>query len=380
MLVSIYIAAILFSLHSFLVLYINASFLSQFFSPASLGLLYIFGACLNLVFIILTPTTIVKTGVHRFLLAFILLEGVAVLGMRLMETAMSAAIFFTLHQMAVLMIFFLFDLFLERASYKEAFTGRIRSVYLTLSNVALVISPFITGSILGNSENFSKVYSFSFLFLIPLFFIVLFKFPTTGIGTKHGHLLDGFKRIFKNHDKRDIIFCRFVLEFFYAIMVIYMAIYLHDHIGFAWKEIGVIFTIMLLPFVLFEIPLGNLSDRKLGEKEILAVGFLIGCLSTVLIIFVREPNFIFWATILFLTRVGASAVEIGTESFFFKHVNARDAGAISLFRATRPLSFIIAPICALIVLSFFPFYTLFLVAALMMAFGGWLSLLLKDTK
>jgi MFS family permease len=136
---------------------------------------------------------------------------------------------------------------------------------------------------------------------------------------------------------------------------------------------------MLLPFILIEIPAGKIADRWIGEKELLLAGFIIMALSTMVIPFIGTASFILWTTILFVTRIGASLVEIMTESYFFKHVKGDDANIISFFRMTRPLAYIAGPIAAIIALQFFPFQYIFLVLGIIMFLGLKYSLALKDT-
>lgn len=140
------------------------------------------------------------------------------------------------------------------------------------------------------------------------------------------------------------------------------------------------FTIMLLPFVLFEIPLGTLSDKFIGEKEIIIFGFIVSAGATAIIPFIGIPDFLVWTTVLFITRIGASFTEIGTESFFFKHVKGEDAGMISLFRATRPLAYVVAPAVATVTLSLTSFGHAYLVLSAVVMCGALTALVLKDTK
>ncbi|KKR45873.1 MAG: Glucose/galactose transporter [Parcubacteria group bacterium GW2011_GWA2_40_14] len=163
-------------------------------------------------------------------------------------------------------------------------------------------------------------------------------------------------------------------------MVVYVPLYLEKYIGFSWTEIGIMFTIMLLPFVLFELPVGELEDRKYGEREFLTIGFVIMGLSTLFISFITLKSFWIWTTILFITRIGASFVEISTESYFFKHVNQEKPDVISFFRITRPLSFIVGPVIATIALQFMPFQYIFIVIGICMILGAHYSLALTDTK
>ena len=163
-------------------------------------------------------------------------------------------------------------------------------------------------------------------------------------------------------------------------MVIYTPIYLHEYLNFGWDKIGIIFSIMLIPFVILEFPLGKLSD-KIGEKKILIAGFIVSILSILAIPFINEPRLIFWAGILFATRVGAATIEVLSESYFFKVVSEENADAISFFRNTTPLSYIIAPLLAVPVLLFVPsFEYLFFILGAVMLYGLFITLRLRDIK
>ena len=173
---------------------------------------------------------------------------------------------------------------------------------------------------------------------------------------------------------------QFILRFFFAWMVIYMPIYLHVHIGFSWSEIGIMFAIMLLPFALLELPAGKIADRWLGEKEILSAGFLIAALFTILVSFITSNNFFIWTATLFMMRVGASLIEIMTESYFFKHVQGDDNNIISFFRITRPAAYIIGPIVASIALIFLDLRFIFIILGLILFSGLYYSFRIEDTK
>ncbi len=156
--------------------------------------------------------------------------------------------------------------------------------------------------------------------------------------------------------------------------------YLRDYIGFSWTQIGLIFTLMLLPFVIFEVPVGEMADNKYGEKEFLTIGFIVMGLATLFISFITAQVLFIWAAVLFITRIGASFVEVSTESYFFKQVNQSKTDVISFFRVTRPISFIVAPILATISLQFIPFQYMFIVIGTLMIVGSHYSLALHDTR
>ena len=170
------------------------------------------------------------------------------------------------------------------------------------------------------------------------------------------------------------------MRIFFSIMAIYMPLYLYRTIGFSLSELGIMFSIMLLPFALFEFPLGKIADRYLGEKEILIVGFIILAASTASLSFITSASLAVWAGLLFVTRTGASAIEIATESYFFKHVNGKDTAQISMFRATRPFSDIIGPTIGSVSLLFIDLRFLFLVLGIFLLLGITVASRINDTR
>ena len=135
-------------------------------------------------------------------------------------------------------------------------------------------------------------------------------------------------------------------------MTIYTPIYLHETIGFDWKILGVIFSIMLLPYVLFEMPLGKITDKFGGEKEILIVGLVIMAVSVIIMPLITVASIPLWIGVLFLSRIGASFVESMSEIYFFRKISPTNTNAIELFRDSDPLAYIIAPLSASIILIF----------------------------
>ena len=150
--------------------------------------------------------------------------------------------------------------------------------------------------------------------------------------------------------------------------------------GLGWDKIGIIFSVMLVPFVILDFPLGKLSD-KIGEKKMLIMGFSVVVLSVLAIPFVKESVIWIWALMLFLTRVGAATIEIMNESYFFKEINEENADEISFFRNAPSISYIIAPLIAFPILFLIPsFEYLFFILAMILLIGLLISLRLKDVK
>ena len=142
-----------------------------------------------------------------------------------------------------------------------------------------------------------------------------------------------------------IYYISFLLEFFYALMIIYTPLYLLE-LGFSWAEIGKIFTVMLLPFVLLQYPAGYLADKKLEERDMIIFSLIIMAFSTFFIFFISSKSLILWALILFCTRIGASLIEVLRDSYFYKRIDCRDVDIINFFRSVRPMAYIIGLVIA----------------------------------
>ena len=93
-------------------------------------------------------------------------------------------------------------------------------------------------------------------------------------------------------------------------------------------------------------------DKKMGETEMLALGFIIMAVSCINLMMLQEKSLWLWVSILFISRIGAALVEIANEAYFFKKVDEKHSSIISLFRITDPLGMIMAPLIALPALLF----------------------------
>lgn len=376
----IYAATFLSAFHVFMMVYINSSFLSQFISEKAVGLLYIIGSLASIAALMIIPIILRRFGNYLALIVFTLLEMLILLGMAFIREAAVIVPLFVAHWVLFQMMFVNMDVFFESSQKKETDTGIKRGIVMTIVNSALITSILVVGFIIEDNE-FWKIYITSAAILVPFLFIVLigfrkFKDPIY----ENLKILSTVKKVRASSAIRNIFVSQFFLKFFYSWMVVYMPIYLHEHIGFDWLKISIIFTIMLLPFILLEIPAGKMADKWWGEKELLSAGFIITALFTMVIPFISIPSFIIWTAVLFMTRVGASIIEISTESYFFKHVQGDDADIISFFRMARPFAYIAGPVAAIIALQFLSFQYIFLVLGIVMFFGLKYSLALKDTR
>ncbi len=254
-------------------------------------------------------------------------------------------------------------------------------VYFTFINLGWIISPTLS-SWLINFSGYQLIFVIAAFLTVPVFFVLSRQKDNLKKEAKYHH--EKFRTVLKNtwsnKNLRGIFFIALLLQIFYNTAVVYLPVYLHQNLGIAWSELGLIFSIMLIPFLVFEIPAGIIADKYLGEKEFLFAGFLILIVSLLLFFFVKTTNFWAWAGILFFSRIGASLIEAMRESHFFKLVDAKDISYINLFRAAAPIGYIIGPILAIITLAFLPVNYIFLSIAILTQASFYFIYSIKDTK
>jgi hypothetical protein len=376
----IYCAALLLSFHYALVVYINSNFLRQFFSAQFLSSLYIYGSLITLFILVLMPRLVRKLNNGRVVLTGIVLEIMALLGLSLAASPKALIFFFLIHQAVPPLLFFGLDVFLEDTLRTEDETGRVRSTYLTIGNIAFVLAPFAVSQIILLGS-YRLVYIISAAMCFLLFFVIGDELqPMKTRSIEQVSFTDSVRKIIPHRSLRIVMYLDFLLRCFYALMVIYMPLHLYHTIGFSWPEIGLIFTIMLVPFVIFEAPLGRIFDKSHIEIDTLVVGFTILSISLISISFIHNKNFLVWAGLLFFSRIGASFVEVGNDFSFFKRVTGKDAGFISLFRMTGPLAYTITPLLALAFLPIVSLEKIFLAGGIILLSGVFYSLILRTRR
>mgnify|MGYP001607195019 CR=1 FL=1 len=374
-----YLLAFVFTLHVAAPAYITSTFLSGKIGEGMVGFIYAGASIITLACFFFIGSLLKKRGDYDLTLTLMALDFVATVGLAALKTPWAIVAAFAINFVTISLISFDFDLLLESFS-KNNRTGTVRGNYLTVANIAWLVSPFIAGLALKNGD-YWRIYLIALAFLLAAF--IIFRKFFKGFKDPEYTALPFFstlRTIWRKRSVRLIFGAAFILQFFYALMVIYTPIYLHEHIGFAWQEIGIMFSIMLLPFVFLEGPLGRIADRWLGEKEFLAAGFVIAAVATALIGFISVPSFALWTGVLFATRVGASMIEIMSETYFFKKIGVGDAAVVAFYRAVRPLAYVVAPAFASLFLLSFPLGNLFFALAAIVLAGLAFTIPLKDTR
>lgn len=377
---AVYVANGLIALSYALIIYTNSSLLSTVVNAKALSELYILGSLFTL-FIFLNSARIVRSfGMYRFLLVTTVLEGSAIYGLSVAHSALFIVIFFLIHQTTIVMVSLALDVYLEQLIVDETHTGRLRSLYLTVSNIATMIAPLILSFILiGNI--YRPVYALAAIFIIPLLLIIVTVISGIHVPPPAQYSVWGTLRdFFRDKDLLFVSGAHLYLQVFYAFMVVYTPIYLHEFIGFSWGTLGIMFTIMLVPFVLFEIPIGKIADTVYGEKEFMIAGLLIMAVTLFLSPLITTASFVAWTIVLFTSRIGASFLEVTTESYFFKHVRGENEDTISVFRSLHAFGYIFASAISIISLIFIPFRFLFTIFGVLALVGVLAARKITDTR
>ncbi len=379
----IYVASLLLIFHTYLVAFINSSFLEQFISTQEVGAIYIISSGLTVIILLFISRVLHKVGNVKLTLALLVINALAVFGMGMAETLRVAVPLTVLHLIIVTLIMFNLDVFMEEhIGNNEGVTGSRRGLLMALMGITSAISPFISSELIDyTGASFSYPYFVSALTLLPIIVILLIYFkdftdpPYTDI--KAFEAIRGF---WIKKDTRAVFTVHFVLQMFFMCMVVFAPLYLIQQVGLSWAQFGIIMFFGQLAYVSFEYPIGIVADKYIGEQEMMALGLMIMAIGTAWISFVTVPSVLLWSVIMFVVRIGASFVEVTTEVHFFKNTNSSDAQIISFFRVTRPLAYIAGAVLASLSLLYLPFNLLFVVFAAIMIPAMFVTLNIVDSK
>ncbi len=377
----IHVLVFLFSFAIAVPAYIQSSFLQERVGQDHVGLLFTVSYVLGIGAILLLPLCVRSWGKRNSFTLFTLILAASSLLLALPIPSWLAIIGFALLTVTLWLVTLGFDLAMEQHTTNRK-TGTQRGWYLTMMNLGWVLSPIVMG-VIGDGYGVEKVFAVSFFLLVP----VVFFFPTVWKASDdrtihdHGKLWKGIVNIISHDSLWRIITIAFVLQLFYSWMVIYLPLHLSQVIGFSWSTIGIIFSVMLLPFIIFAYPAGRIADRWLGEKELLCAGLGLMAISSVAINWIPGASIAWWMIVLFVTRIGASIVESMRDSYFYKHVDSDDIVVINIFHIVWLLAYVIGPLFATVLLRTVGYAELFPIL------GGLIVIIsipvlwgLKDTK
>ncbi len=368
------------SAHFFLIIYIVTPYLATFMPASATGIVVSLGAVVTLSVFPAMPYLVRRYGPRRLVIFFALIEAFVLAWLAVSPSPLPAIIFVALACATSPFIEFSLDLLLQATILKEGDTGRIRTMFLTAGNIALVFSPLIVGFALDSSDAYWRVFAIAAASLMPFIALMYLRKLPEETPPTFVSLIRTFSCVVENKDLRAVVVAHGTLQFFYHLAPLYISLYLHDVLNIPWSELGWMFTVMLLPFILLEYPAGWIADRAWGDKELLVGGFVLMAAGFAALALVTPDTMLFVIVIiLFMNRAGAALVEAMSEGHFFRRVAASDAATVSVFRMTRPMAALVAPLVGTLLLSVSGYDTLFVSTGVLMAVVGVVSALaIKD--
>lgn len=378
---NIFALSFFYSLPFGLLLYFNSSLLiERGLSEQASGVVLAGGYALSMLIMLTLPRLLRLYGNRMLFVVGTFLCAVLFLLVSMLHSPVLVAILLAVGIGVAVSTHVLFDIFLATTSGDVDKVGGRRGLFATLQNVAYILAQLLSIIILAHA---------ALAYLYATAALALFVLAITG-----GALVRRFRdapyepydwpgvwqRLSESKDLRSVFFIQLLLRIFYSVMVIYTPLYLHHHLGIPFESMALIFAVMIIPFLFLEIPVGRLEDSAWGEQEVLITGFVLLAITTGVLSFIVTPSIAVWAVALFATRVGASLVDIGSETYFFKHIHGGDSGEVSAFRVLHPLAYIIGPLASALFLYVFPLQYLFIALGILMLLGVIPSLILKDTK
>lgn len=352
-----YIATVFFALHYFLLYFIFSDFLNQYFSSVTLSLIFAGSALTSIVISNFFGDILKKFTNYKSLMLILILQFFATISLVFVQSfnVYVIALLSILHITLVTMIWVSINIFIEEFSDHKNI-GAIRGTILTLYNFGAIVAPFVSAQFF-NLIGYAGIFVLSGLTLLPLMYMT-HKFFDHVIEPKYKHinLFKSFKVIQKNKNIRGVIASSFVLNSFYAVVNIYLILYLTQNLGIPiLLYLGIITPISIIPFILIPYELGKYSDEIFGEKKAMLFGiFLLSLMLISIYVFdITTTNILVWMLILFIARLGATVTETENYAYFYKEVDGSSAGLIALFQNMNHVGFLFISVMGALLIKFF---------------------------
>lgn len=378
----VYLLATIFTFHSLIVAFSSSTYLERFINTQYVGLLFASGSFCSILLFFYLPRLLRQFGIVLITIIVITIAIIALLliglGFSPLLVVISFIIFLAINPLG----YFLIDIFSETLiGNNEDNTGKKRGIILGIMSLAALAAPLLIGTIVGETDNLSRLFFVSAGVGVLFIFIIISVFREFYDPIYNSIPIHSLFNLIRNKSSISvIIYNHFLLQLFFSWAMIYIPLYLATEIGLSWDSIGHIIAVGLLAYVLFEYPAGYIADHFIGEKEMMAIGFVILALTVAGIAIITPLGVVGWMILMFINRTGASLIEATTESYFFKSVNGGDAGLMSIFRLLRPLAMLCGSLLGTVCLIFLPFQFIFFILALILTSGIFVTQFLVDTR
>jgi MFS family permease len=369
-----------FSIFSTLVTFILLPYLSTFMPSAYTGFVLAGSAIGAIVVFPFLPKLVQRYGAQQIALTLALLEMVVLFALAEASGIIASVLLIAVTIAVQPFLAYQFDLLIEATFTDSNATGRVYSLFRTAWNTAALAAPLLLGALLANSDSYGRIFLACAAMLAPLVILFTIRKLPASPAPQLTRMGDTLRTIFHNRDLSAVMVGNLLLYLFLVWMPLYTPVYLHNVLGVSWTNLGWIFAIMLIPYVVVEYPAGWIADRYLGDKEMMFVGFIIAGAGLAALAWLT-PTSSLLTILLILTgsRVGAALVESMVNAHFFRRISKRDVNSVSVYRSVWPLSYLIAPLVGSVLLVYGSYSTFFIsTGAFIIVAGVTATLLIKD--
>lgn len=352
-----YIMVALYSFHNFLSYFTFSNFLDQYFSKVTLSMIFAGGSFLAILLSNFLGNFIKKYSNSKALATILIGQIITTIILALSNSVniVILMIFAILYLSQNTLLWVAINVFIEEFSSNKN-TGSVRGTILTIYNFQSIIAPFLVAHLL-DKINYTGVFLISTVTLSILFYLnnkylKEIKEPDY----EYVNLFKSFTTLGKSKFMREILASSFALNTFFAVINIYLVLYLVDELGVSAAQfIGIITPISLIPFVILPYQLGKYSDRIFGNKKLMSVGISVFSLTLISIYLfnITSTNIILWILLLFIARLGATITETENYAHFYRRVDSKDAGLIALFQNMSNIGFLSVSLIGALLLRFF---------------------------
>lgn len=360
--------------------YFQSSLLEEFIGIRFISLFFVLANFATILAIAFFPRVIHKLGNYFTTKLVIILYAASLLCVAAASGPTSAIVGLLFFTATSNLIWINVDILLEEATSDEN-TGEVRTTFLTCMNLGWMLGPVISARLIDLGDYPLSAFSAA-LIMLPLFLLIVYKKNNLKdrVTATRQKTRDSIAKLWKNKNLRGVFIAGTALNIFYSAAVLYIPIHLHLGLGIPWSQLGWMFSLSLLPFIIFEIPVGLLADKYFGEKEMMILGLFILFCSLFLFYYIKTPLVPLWAVILFFSRIGAAMLEATSHTYFFKNVDAEDLGFINVFRMNHSLGYLLGAAFSSVVLIFLPINFVFLTLGAVIIPAFYYIYLIEDTK
>ena len=244
-----------------------------------------------------------------------------------------------------------------------------RGLAISVQHIGRVLGP-ILAAIVALKFGIQAPYKVTFLLLIIM--SILLYIATKDFKDKeykHSSFIISIKNIITRPDLLKPLTSILLVNIFYALMVAFVPIYLANDIGLGEESLGIIFTIMLTPFIILGFPIGKSIDNGSSGRRTARFGLIIMTIATLAFPFIHTKSLIIWIIVLFVSRVGSVMLEVAGQGIFFKNINEEETELLGIMRDMQPVGYFIASLIAVITLYFGSLVHIFYVIGTILLIG-----------